>query len=90
MDDRVLFRLEFKMRDIEIADGVQGGDDGAFALGTGTRGAQFAPELAERTQHARAIETLTFTMFAEAHTRILRGDEPRTGLGAEHSDSPVR
>ena len=68
MHDNVVFRFEFEVRDVELAHGVQRRNDRAVALCSGARGAKLALDTPQRTQHARAVEALTFTMFAEAHT----------------------
>jgi hypothetical protein len=78
VDDNVVLRFEFEMRNVEFANRVQGGGDGAGAFGAVARRAQFALDLAERAQDARTVEALSFTMFAEAHERSLpvaRGDD---------------
>lgn len=67
MDDHVVVGLELEMRDVEGADGVHRGDDGAVALFAAARGAKFLPHLAQCAQHAGTIESLTFTVFAKTH-----------------------
>ncbi len=77
MDDNIVFRLEFEMGYVEIADGVQRRRNGAFALGAGARRAEFALHLPQCAQHASAIKALTFAVFTEAHTRIVVRSERR-------------
>jgi hypothetical protein len=73
MNHRVFVRLPLEMRDVEIADGVHGGDDRGIALGALAGGAEVVADLAEGPQHASAVETLAFAVFAEAHGQIVAG-----------------
>ena len=73
MHDRVFVRLPLEVGDVEVADGVHGGDDRGVALGALARGAEVVADLAEGTQDTRAIETLAFAVFAEAHGQIVAG-----------------
>ena len=72
MNDDVVLGFEFKMGDIEVADGIECRRNGAVALGARTRRAEFPLDLTQGAQHAGAVEALPFTMFAEAHLRIIR------------------
>ena len=79
MNDRVFVRLPLQMRDVEVADGVHGGDDGGVALGALSRGAEVVADLTQGTQDAGAVETLAFAVFAETHGQIVAGAVVRPG-----------
>ena len=72
MDHDVVFRFEFEMRDVEIANRVQRRCDGAVGLRAGVRGTQLTLNLAQRTQDPGTVEALSLTMFAEAHRALYR------------------
>jgi hypothetical protein len=69
--DGVFLGLELEVRNIQLPDRVKGTRKGAFTPGAGARRAQLALHLAEHAQDPRAVEALTFTVFAEAHLSIL-------------------
>ena len=67
MDDNIVLRLELQVRQVELADRVQCGRDGAFALGASAGRTKFALYLSKYAEHTSAVEALSFTVFAEAH-----------------------
>ena len=60
-----LLRLE--VRDVQGAHGFQGREDGVVERSSAIRSRQLVAHLAQRAQDAGAVETLSLTVFAEAH-----------------------
>jgi hypothetical protein len=69
--DAVAFGLPFEVWNVQIADSVDGRDDDGIALGVAARNAKLAPDFPQRPQYAGAVESLSFTVFAEAHSVII-------------------
>jgi hypothetical protein len=67
--------LEFQMWNVERFHSVERSRERRIDLGASA--SQFASHLSQRTQHARPIETLTFTVFAKTHGVNLVGRSDR-------------
>lgn len=74
MNDGVVFRFEFEMRDVEVTNSIERRVDRPFTTRGGAGRTQFALDVSQGAQHASAIEALPFTMFAEAHTGHCNGE----------------
>jgi hypothetical protein len=74
VNDTVAFGLPFEVGNVEVADGVDGGDDDGVAFGVAARGMKLAAHLPQCPQDAGAVESLSFTVFAEAHLHIILQD----------------
>ena len=74
VNDAVTLGFPFEMRNVQISYRINGGDDRGITFCIAARATQLAPYLSQRSQHAGAVESLSFAVFAEAHLHILRRD----------------